>query len=103
MSKLSHWFLCLVMLVSLAAVQPESIARAGLPVSAPAQTASSPSSLALGSFLNSDGTLSLPQGFSGSLNGAGWKMSLGKDGRPRFAPAAPSQPKVACRLDGHVN
>jgi hypothetical protein len=38
----------------------------------------------LGALLNPDGTLNLPKGFSGSLGAAGWQMSTGPGGEPRF-------------------
>ncbi len=39
-------------------------------------------------FLKPDGTLNVPPHFSGSLDPAGWKISLGPHGEPRFMPQA---------------
>src|SRR4051812_19027244 len=41
----------------------------------------------LAEMLNTDGTLNLGTGFSGSLNMAGWKMASAPNGAPRFVPA----------------
>src|SRR5262245_43410914 len=41
----------------------------------------------LGEMLNSDGTLNLSTGFSGSLDPSGWAMVSGAGEPPRFAPA----------------
>src|SRR4051794_40430907 len=42
----------------------------------------------LADLLNTDGTLDLNAGFSGSLDPTGWTMQTGTDGAPRFVPAA---------------
>ena len=41
----------------------------------------------LGEYLNTDGTLHLPSGFSGTLNARGWKMRTAPNGTPRFTPS----------------
>src|SRR5262245_9123578 len=46
----------------------------------------------LGQYLNTDGTLNLPPGFSGSLDPKGWKMRTASNGEPRFARSVTSVP-----------
>src|SRR5438552_1792116 len=41
----------------------------------------------LAELLNSDGTMNLSTGFSGTVDIAGWQMASGLDGAPRFVPA----------------
>src|SRR5512139_2689442 len=36
--------------------------------------------------LNPDGTVNMNTGFSGPVDIAGWRMTLGEDGAPRFLP-----------------
>src|SRR5207302_6715313 len=43
----------------------------------------------LAELLNSDGMMNLNTGYSGTLNPAGWQLSGGLDGSPRFVPTAP--------------
>ncbi len=41
----------------------------------------------LKSFVRPDGTLSVPEGYSGTIDAKGWKMTTAPDGSPRFAPS----------------
>jgi hypothetical protein len=46
----------------------------------------------LNKLLNPDGSLNLSSGFNGSLDVSGYRMTLGPNGAPRFAPAALAAP-----------
>jgi len=62
-----------------------ALAMSLLDVSAQNNSASSKNQqVPIGSVLNSDGTLNLKSGFSGTLNPDGWKMETGPRGEPRF-------------------
>ncbi len=50
-------------------------------------------------FLKPDGTLALPTGFFGSVDPAGWRMTVAKDGRPRFVRSAQLQSTAAIADD----
>jgi hypothetical protein len=52
--------------------------------------AASQESHSLEKYLNADGTLATPAGFTGSLDPRGWKMQLAPDGAPRFVRSAGS-------------
>ena len=73
---------CLSLLALLAGTQPVQATRMR-PAAAPAgnHTASIQS---LEGLLTADGTLNLSSGFSGSLDAAGWQLSAGPGGEPRF-------------------
>ncbi|MCH8477132.1 MAG: hypothetical protein LAT56_04215 [Wenzhouxiangella sp.] len=50
-------------------------------------------STGIGGFLDQAGRLALPEGFSGSIDPAGFEMVLGEDGAPRFFPqGGPADP-----------
>ncbi len=53
------------------------------------QAARQPAATPLETLLNSDGTLNLSTGFSGSLDISGWSMALAADGTPHFSRARP--------------
>ena len=51
------------------------------------------------SLLNSDGTLNLSTGFSGSLDARGWQMVIGKNGEPRFVQSGkPAGKRISDKL-----
>ncbi len=87
--SLSRFWMAFFLLVNLFGVQP-------MPAqAAPGQPAQA-SGAAMEQFLTPGGTLNVPQGFSGSINPAGYDLSFAADGSPRFtrgsAPSAPSGP-----------
>ncbi len=51
-------------------------------------------------YLDADGTLNLPAGFTGSLNPAGWNMSFDAQGRPVFTRAATAAASMAALAAG---
>src|SRR5438552_8284624 len=65
----------------------------------PALPAASLPGRPLAELLNPDGTLNLNTGYSGTLNPAGWQLSGGLDGSPRFVPTAPGDENWDARFN----
>ena len=57
----------------------------------PTQAARQPAATPLETLLNSDGTLNLSTGFSGSLDISGWSMALAAEGTPHFSHVHPGE------------
>src|SRR5512135_240404 len=72
----------LVLALLVVSIVPDVHAN-GMPTPATRQPAATP----LETLLNSDGSLNLSTGFSGSLDISGWRMVLAADGTPHFSRA----------------
>ena len=60
----------------------------------------------LDQFLQPDGTLNIPAGFSGSFKVRGWKMQTGSNGTPRFTQTTSADPSWDADFesgDSHIN
>src|SRR5215212_9915814 len=64
-------------------------AQASVSLAAPAAETQVPARQGkpLAGLLNPDGTLNTGSGYTGSVDPTGWRMNMGADGEPRFAPA----------------
>src|SRR5690242_15225471 len=77
-----------VALLALPLNTPSVLSRPALAVAGPGPAAAG--LVPLADMLNSDGSLRLRQGFSGSLDVRGWRMEMAPGGAPHFVQAGPT-------------